>query len=144
MVGWNTVRLLLILTATLGLATKKVDYTLAFVQAKLDPKEPPMLIGMTKMFKNPGHVLRLKQSLYGMKQSPLIFYLHLKNSLEQRGFERSNIAPCLFHNDKVISLIYVDDCLFFAKDAADIDDTIQDLIRTPMNKDRKTFLLDKE
>ena len=30
---WNTVRLLLVLTAQLGLATKQVDYTAAFVHA---------------------------------------------------------------------------------------------------------------
>jgi hypothetical protein len=34
-VSWSTVRLLLILSVTLGLATKQVDYTLAFVQADL-------------------------------------------------------------------------------------------------------------
>ena len=35
-VNWNTVRLLLILTAQLGLATKQVDYTAAFVHADID------------------------------------------------------------------------------------------------------------
>jgi hypothetical protein len=34
-VAWSTVRLLLILSVILGLATKQVDYTLAFVQANL-------------------------------------------------------------------------------------------------------------
>ena len=33
-VSWHTVRLLLILAAMLGLATKQVDYMLAFVQSK--------------------------------------------------------------------------------------------------------------
>ena len=49
-VRWNTVRLLLILTATLGLATNQVNYTLAFVQAKLDDKEPPIYIEMPRIF----------------------------------------------------------------------------------------------
>ena len=38
-VSWNTVRLLLILTAQLGLATKQVDYTVAFVHAPI-PRPP--------------------------------------------------------------------------------------------------------
>ena len=40
-VNWNAVRLLLILTAQLGLATKQVDYTAAFVHADIDL--PPMM-----------------------------------------------------------------------------------------------------
>ena len=35
-VNWNAVRLLLILTAQLGLATKQVDYTAAFAHADID------------------------------------------------------------------------------------------------------------
>jgi hypothetical protein len=33
--AWSTVRLLLVLSVILGLATKQVDYTLAFVQADI-------------------------------------------------------------------------------------------------------------
>ena len=113
-VGWNTVRLLLVLTATFGLSTKQVDYTLVFVQAKLDGKDPLIYIEMPRMFENPGHILKLKRSLYGMRQSPLKFFLHLKNGLEQRGFKQSKINPCLY-SGIVICLIYVDDCLFFCK-----------------------------
>ena len=142
-VGWNTVRLLLILTATLGLATKQVDYTLAFVQAKLDEKEPPIYIEMPCMFEKPGHVMKLKRSLYGMKQSPLNFYLHLKKGLEQRGFNQSKIDPCLFYSEKVICLVYVDDCLFFARDVKDIDEVIKDL-REPASGTKEKFLLDEE
>ena len=134
---------MLILAATLGLATKQVDYTLAFVQAKLDPNEPPIFIEMPRMFEKPGHVLKLKRSLYGMKQSPLNFYLHLKKGLEQRGLKQSKIYPCLFYNGKVICLVYVDDCLFFAKQATDIDEIIRDL-KSPAKAEDDTFLLDEE
>ena len=143
-VGWNTVRLFLILTATLGLATKQADYTLALVQAKLDEKVPPIYIEMSRLFeKKTGHVLGLKRSLYGMKQSPLNFYLHLKKGLEQRGFNQSKIDPCLFYSDTVICLVYVDNCWFSARDMKDIDKTISDLQR-PANKEHKEFVLDEE
>ena len=68
------VRLILILTAALRFSTKQVDYTLAFVQAKLDPKEPPVYVEMPQLFEKPGHMLRLKRSLYGLRQSPLNFF----------------------------------------------------------------------
>ena len=77
-VSWNTVRLLLILSATLGLVKKQVDYTLAFVQVKLNLKDPPIYVEMPRLFEKPGHVLKLKRSLYQMRQSPLNFFLHLK------------------------------------------------------------------
>ena len=57
--SWNTVRLLLVLNAALGLSTKQVDYTLAFVQAKLDEKEPPAFVEMPQLFEKPGHILQL-------------------------------------------------------------------------------------
>ena len=120
-----------------------MDYTLAFVQAKLDGKDPPIFIEMPRMFEKPGHVLKLKRSLYGMRQSPLNFYLHLKNGLEQRGFKQSKIDPCLFYSGKVICLIYVDDCLFFAKNSSEIDSIIKDL-KDPSDKANQEFLLDKE
>ena len=44
-VNWTTVRMLLILTAQLGLATKQVDYTAAFVHADID--KPPDFDMMT-------------------------------------------------------------------------------------------------
>ena len=84
-VSWNTLRLLLVLTATLGLSTKQVAYTLAFVQEKLDPTDPPIFIEMPRMFEKPVHVLKLKRSLYGLRQLPLNFFMHLKRGLEQRN-----------------------------------------------------------
>ena len=142
-VSWNTVRLLLILTAALGLSTKQVDYTLAFVQAKLDPKEPPVYIEMPRLFEKPGHILRLKRSLYGLRQSPLNFFLHLKKGLEERGFVQSKFDPCLFSNNKVICLVYVDDCLFFGKESKDIDAIIRDL-QEPEDESKEKFLLNEE
>ena len=63
-VSWNMVRLLLILKAALGFLTKQIDYTLAFVQDKLDPREPPVYVEIPWLFEKPGHILRLKRSLY--------------------------------------------------------------------------------
>ena len=71
---------------------------------------------MPRMFEKPRHMLKLKRSLYGMKQSPLNFYPRIKNGLEQHGFQQSKMYPCLFYNKTVICLVYVDDYLFFAHD----------------------------
>jgi len=79
-VNWNTVRLLLILSIELRLATKQVDYTAAFVHAdidlppdyhtmsKLEQERTGVFVEMPRGFAKPGIVLRLAKSLYGLKQ----------------------------------------------------------------------------
>ena len=46
--------------------------------------------------------------------------------------------PCLFSNDKVICLVYVDDCLFFGKEPKDIDAIIRDL-QEPEDESKETM-----
>jgi hypothetical protein len=70
-VNWTTVRLMLILSIVLGLSTKQVDYTAAFVHAPID-KDPNwdnltkeeqqkcgVYIDMPRGFSQPGKVLKL-------------------------------------------------------------------------------------
>ncbi len=92
-VSWSTVRLLLIMSIVLGLATRQVDYTLAFVQADLDVE---VYCEMPKRYERPGYIFKLKKSVYGLRQSPLNFFKTLKKGLEDRGFRQSKNEPCLF------------------------------------------------
>ena len=136
-VSWNTVRLLLVLSSLLNLATRQVDYTAAFVHADID--KPPnwkhmsadeqerwgVYLEMPKGFQEPGMVLKLKKSLYGLRQAPRLWGEFLKKNLEAVGFEQAiDVDACLFISDKVICLTYVDDTLFFAKNLEDIDAVI--------------------
>lgn len=121
-VAWSTVRLLLILTVTLSLETKQVDFTLGFIHA---PLHDEVYVQMPRLYEKPGHVLRLKRSIYGLKQSPLNFFNRVKEGMEARGFiQHSELDPCLFISDKVICLTYVDDCLYFSRTTKAIDDAI--------------------
>lgn len=125
----------------LNLATCQVDYTAAFVQADIDtdvyvdlPRGWRQLnkMGIVDPFKE-NHVLKLKKGLYGLGQSPRNFFLHLKKNLETCGFKQSKFDPCLFISDKVICLVYVDDCLFYSPHQADIDTIIEDIRGTGMD-----------
>ena len=139
-VSWTTVRLLLVLSAELDLATRQVDYTAAFVHAPID--KPPgwdtmspleqeragVYVEMARGFREEGEVLKLKKSLYGLKQAPRNFFHHLKDNLEQIGFvQQVDIDPCLFISPKVICLVYVDDTLLYARNKEDIDEVIRRL-----------------
>ena len=131
---------MLILSLVLGLATAQVDYTAAFVHAPID-KDPNwdsmteaereqsgVYLQMPRGFSEPGKVLKLKKSLYGLKQSSRNFFQHLKGKLESCGFKSNdNLDPCLFISEKVIVLVYCDDTLLFSPKAEYIEETIQDL-----------------
>ena len=66
-------------------------------------------------------VWKLRNSIYGLSQSPRNFFLYTKGKLEKNGFTQSDADPCLFISRDVICLIYVDDALIFYKDAAAVD-----------------------
>jgi hypothetical protein len=140
-VNWTTVRLmLLILSIVLGLSTHQVNYTAAFVHAPIDkdpdwdsltPEEQEhhgIFVEMPRGFSEPGKVLKVKRSLYGLKQSPRNFFQFHKGKLEGIGFESvTDVDPCLFISDKVICLVYIDDTLFYSPKPEYIDEVIQKL-----------------
>jgi hypothetical protein len=136
---------MLVMSLLLGLQTKQVDYTAAFVHtdidrdpnwkltSELEREQSGVYIQIPKGFQTPGHVLKLKKSLYGLKQSPRNFFLHLKEKLELVGFVQSEHNQCLFVSDKVICLVYVDDTLLYAPHMENINESIQSLTDAGMN-----------
>jgi Reverse transcriptase (RNA-dependent DNA polymerase) len=149
-VSWQTVRLMLVLSIILNLATKQVDYTAAFVHAPIDKppnydslseeekKKPGVFVSMPRGFVQPNKVLILQKSLYGLKQAPRNFFLHLKGKLESTGFtSQQDLDPCLFISDKVICLVYVDDTLFYSTKEEYIDEVISRLKNSEMDLEVK-------
>ena len=67
-------------------------------------------------------VLKLKRALYGLRQSPRAFWLHLTEKLKRCGLKQSKLDPCLFIGAKVICIVYVDDLLFWSPKEEFIDD----------------------
>jgi hypothetical protein len=131
--SWTTVRLLLTLSIIANLESVQVDYTNAFAQADL-PEGEEAYIEIPQGFytSNPDKdiVLKLRKSLYGLAQAPRVFYEHLAKNLKARGFEAcADVDPCLWIHKKkgIICLVYVDDCLFFGKDKAKINEIVKDL-----------------
>jgi hypothetical protein len=80
--SWQTVCLMMVLSVILDLTAKQVDYTAAFVHAPID--NPPnyallstedkarsgVYVAIPRGFMQPNKVLRLKKSLYRLKQAP--------------------------------------------------------------------------
>ena len=120
----------------MNLKSKQGDVTAAFLHADLDEKEK-VYVRMPQGFRKNGKVLKLKKTLYGLKQSPRMFWKYLTKSMEECGLKQSALDPCLFIGEKVVAVCYVDDILFFAKDEADIEKLMVELRNTGL-------LLEKE
>ena len=135
--NWMTIRLLLNLATILNLASRQVDYTAAFIHAPIDED---VYVDMPRGFTEPGKVLKLRKSLYGLKQSPRNFFKFISQKLENVGLvPQTELDPCLFISDKVICVLYVDDTLFWSPKAEYIDEVIQKL-----REEQKVELEDEE
>jgi hypothetical protein len=77
---------------------------------------------MPRGFSEPGKLLCLRRSLYGLKQSPRNFFQYLKSNLEKS----------LFVTDKVFCFVYVDDTLLWSRKKEWIDEAIIRLESTGM------------
>ena len=120
-VQWTTVRLMLILEVLLDLKSKQGDVTAAFLHAEI-PEGQNIYVQMPRGFRQKGKVLRLKRSLYGLRESPRLFWKYLVEKMESVGLKQSNLDPCLFVGAKVIAVCFVDDILFWSRDEQDITD----------------------
>eukprot|EP00957_Ditylum_brightwellii_P128348 9789104-Ditylum_brightwellii.AAC.1 len=83
------------LAVNLGLKSHQVDYTNAFVQATLPPDEV-VYMSLPRDYKQPGKVLKLTKSVYGLAQVPLHWFNKLTGGLARAGLKPSNSNPCLF------------------------------------------------
>jgi len=128
----NNFCLLLILSSILNLKTCQIDYTHAFPQATLDD---PVFVNVPQgwyikdgnlhqqedpRFNDTSHFLQLKCNLYGIKQAAHNWFKHLCTGLLQLGFIQSSTDCCLFLRRDCIIVVYVNDCLIFAKDQSTI------------------------
>eukprot|EP00956_Cyclotella_meneghiniana_P015936 scaffold24808_cov102-Cyclotella_meneghiniana.AAC.1 len=119
-VQWTTVRLMLILEILLQLKSKQGDVAAAFVHGKLEDHEK-VHIEMPLGFRQKGKVLKLKKTLYGVRQSPRAFWKYLTEAMIGAGMQVSKLDPCLFVSDKVTAVAFVDDILFWSTDEAYIN-----------------------
>jgi hypothetical protein len=125
--SWVTIHMMLTLSSILKLKSCKVDYTQAFPQVFLDDTvyiwipqgwfvhESQLCQYENPKCNDPHNYMKLK--LYGCKQAAHSWFKHLMRGLLKRSFTQSKTDQCLFLQNNSILVVYVDDCLLFAKDA---------------------------
>jgi hypothetical protein len=110
---------MLILEVLLGLKSKQGEVTATFLHALLGSNKH-IYCEMPLGFRIPGNVLKLKTTLYGLRQSPRAFWKYLVEKMAICGMVQSKLDPCLFVGEKVICISYVDDLIFWAYNERDI------------------------
>jgi hypothetical protein len=65
-------------------------------------------------------VLKLKKSLYGLRQAPRTIFEKLKQGLFERKWLQSQIDPCIFMKPGMICVVYMDDTIIGAQHLSDI------------------------
>jgi reverse transcriptase-like protein/LTR polyprotein gag-polypeptide-like protein/gag-pre-integrase-like protein/Pol polyprotein len=121
----QTYLFLFALAAALGLQIHLMDVKTAFLQGYI---EEELYLFPPKGYEHlclPGSILQLIRSLYGLKQSPRMWYKRLREYLVSNGWKESNHDHSLFFKDGTFIAVYVDDLLILSKDLSKIDEVKQ-------------------
>ena len=129
--SWNSVRMLLTLTALHGWHTKQIDVVQAFAQAPIE-KTLYMKIPAGITFEcndDPrDYVLKIHRNIYGQKQAGRVSNQYLASKLVKKlGFKQSKVDECVFYRGKTLYVLYTDDSLLAGPDREEIDRIIQEL-----------------
>jgi len=110
------------MTILIGLETKQIDYTSAFVQADIDTD---LYLEMPRGFSIEGKIWFINRSIYGFKKSPRNYYLHMKDKLRKLDCYPTDTDTCLFISADIICLRYVDDSIFVYRNQAHMNDLVE-------------------
>lgn len=90
----------------------RLSFLNGFIDEKVDVSQPSGF----ENHENPDYVFKLKQTLYGIKQSLRACYERLSRFLIKQGFNRDKVDIILFIRSKVkyilLIQIYIDDIIF--------------------------------
>lgn len=111
----SSLRLFMAHAATCDLKIHQLDVCSAFLTCDLD--EVVTLLPPSGYPAIPNTVFELKKAIYGLKQSPRVWYLRLSKFLNSRGFNTAKFDPCVFWRGGQAPtwiFIHVDDLAIFS------------------------------
>lgn len=115
-------RIVMALVAKFDLEAKQFDVVNAFLNAVFDEGAPPVYCELPPGYEQAGKCVQLRKALYGLRESPLLWYNDFSSTLRRLGLIGSKEEPCLFYNKErtVFVVFYVDDFLVcYQKSAQD-------------------------
>lgn len=120
----SSLRVVLSLINHLDLHAHTIDVKSAFLNGTLDHDvfiTPPSGVPLP-----PGRVLRLRRSLYGLREAPLVWRKELDSWLRSLSFRPTSADACVYtrrRNDKLTLIaLHVDDQLVVSDDLAELEE----------------------
>ena len=129
----TSIRILLALVAHYDMELEQLDVKTAFLHGDLDEeiylKQPEGFINSSR----PDYVCKLNKSLYGLKQSPRLWYKRFDKFILSQGYSRSFKDQCVSFRrcdgDMIYLLLYVDDMLIASRSMVRIKELKAELSR---------------
>ncbi|RYC53684.1 hypothetical protein CHU98_g12525, partial [Xylaria longipes] len=108
----KTFRIMMAIAAQFDLEVKQFDVISAFLNASREGEEP-VACELPDGFKQENKAALLNRALYGLRDSPLLWYKEFASTLKSLHLIASPEEPCLFYSEdrQVYVVFYVDDFL---------------------------------
>ena len=126
MVTWFTIQFMITLAIMLKWLMRQIDFVQAYTQA---PIEHEMYIKLpqgneTKHGNSKEYILKLLAYLYGQKQAGCSWNQYMVKKQGKIEFVQSLVDECIFYQDEVIFIVYINDGMFFGNS----DNTLTNII----------------
>jgi hypothetical protein len=116
----TTLCAILALVAAFNLECEQINIITAYLNARLT-NDDTILLQLPLGCSGARNIVRLQRGMYGLRQSALLWYNDLKDSLYKLSFSPIKADPCVFVNkENAIIVVYVDDFILITKDIASI------------------------
>ena len=124
----DSVKLIFAIIAREKLEFRQADVVTAFLTAEIDGDVYVKIPEGFRKAEDVGKVWKLKRALYGLHQSPKLFYNHLKKIFTSIEFSHIDSDFCVFkgyrNGERLIIMVYVDDLIIAGKNARDIEEIL--------------------
>ncbi|CEL60572.1 Retrovirus-related Pol polyprotein from transposon TNT 1-94 OS=Nicotiana tabacum PE=2 SV=1 [Rhizoctonia solani AG-1 IB] len=125
-VSMDSIHIILAIAAALDLELHQLDVKSAFLNAELDED---VYMEQPEGFVEPGRedwVCKVERGLYGLRQSPLMWYRRLTKAFKSISLIRTKADPCVFMvqegEDFAFVVVHVDDSLVAANTVRFVDE----------------------
>jgi hypothetical protein len=102
-------RAIMAMVAIFDLDATQGDVQNAFVHSELDET---VYCACPDGFRVPGMCIQLLKALYGLRRAPRLWFQNFVKKLNSLGFRQLSEEPCLFANDFMIIIFFVDDSIY--------------------------------
>ncbi len=96
----------------------------------------------TKHGNSKDHVLKLLTNIYGQKQAGHVWNSYFVTKLWEINFKPSLIDDCIFYQDDIIFIVYVDDGIFLGSSDQQLRDIINKLCNLKLSIEDQGHLAD--